>query len=173
VKKLVSKFAFSNATCAATAWQRNIVNAIDGTAGTLFMAVITLWALFGGGLYKLNSLAPYSSKAPGFVQLLSVKLRKTGFQIFFQQIPKLVPLRSGDDIRLIGFYEQHDGAFVVLVYVCLVLFAAELILASVAKKGYLNGFYFWLDAVATMSLLMDIPPFMEAVGLGRVVCSFA
>jgi len=102
-------------------WKRNIVDVIDGTRGTIFMAVITLWALFG------------------------------------------------DDIRLLGFYEEHDYAFVVVVYVILVLFSLEMILASVAKKGYLNGFYFWLDAVATLSLLMDIPPLMEAIGFSACV----
>lgn len=99
------------------AWQRNIIQALEGTAGTLFMALITIWALFG------------------------------------------------DDIRLVGFYEEDDHVFVVLVYICLVLFILELILASLAKKGYVNGFYFWLDVVATASLLMDVPPFMSAIGL--------
>lgn len=100
-------------------WQRMIIEAIDGTVGTIFMAVVTIWALFG------------------------------------------------DDIRLIAFHEEQDEGFVYVVYFCLVVFALELILASVAKKGYLNGFYFWLDAVATLSLLMDIPPFMESIGLSH------
>ena len=102
-------------------WKRAIIAALDGTKGTLFMALITLWALFG------------------------------------------------DDVRLIAFTVDDDYAFVALVYLCLVLFALEMILASLAKKGYINSFYFWLDFIATASLLMDIPPFMNAIGLNPCV----
>jgi hypothetical protein len=40
--------------------------------------------------------------------------------------------------------------------VSLVLFAVEIVLASIAKDDYFLGFYFWLDLVATISLFADI-----------------
>ena len=43
-------------------------------------------------------------------------------------------------------------------------------LTSLAKKGYFLGFYFWLDAIATLSLIFDIPAFLELlspVGAGQ------
>lgn len=34
---------------------------------------------------------------------------------------------------------------------------------TAAKPGYALGFYFWLDFVSTLSLLGDIPQFIQAV----------
>ena len=39
---------------------------------------------------------------------------------------------------------------------CLIFFTLEVILASIAKKDYFVGFYFWLDIIATLSLIPDI-----------------
>jgi hypothetical protein len=44
------------------------------------------------------------------------------------------------------------------------------VLTSLAKRGYFLGFYFWLDAIATLSLLFDIPAVMALltpVGAGQ------
>jgi hypothetical protein len=44
------------------------------------------------------------------------------------------------------------------------------VLTSLAKRGYFLGFYFWLDAIATLSLLFDIPAVMNLltpVGAGQ------
>ena len=38
----------------------------------------------------------------------------------------------------------------------MIFFAIELIIASIAKDEYFLGFYFWLDLVATLSLITDI-----------------
>lgn len=38
----------------------------------------------------------------------------------------------------------------------MIFFLIELILSSIAKEGYFLGFYFWLDLVATLSLITDI-----------------
>ena len=43
-----------------------------------------------------------------------------------------------------------------LTVIALFLFALELTMASFAQKGYFLGFYFWLDLVATVSLITDI-----------------
>jgi len=70
----------------------------------------------------------------------------------------------GDDIRLLAFAQEDDRIFVYVVYVCFFLFALEMILACVAKRDYPVSFFFWLDTMATMSLLIDIPEFMAATG---------
>lgn len=62
----------------------------------------------------------------------------------------------GDDVRLLAFSKTADDYFNATTTVCLVFFALELILSSLSKPGYLNSFYFWLDLIATISLIPDI-----------------
>ena len=69
----------------------------------------------------------------------------------------------GDDIRLCATNQNADGGFLVMTYICLVLFFIELTVSSVCKEHYFLGFYFFLDFVATFSLLFDIPQVMEAL----------
>lgn len=45
----------------------------------------------------------------------------------------------------------------------MVFFLLEIILASFAKEGYFLGFYFWLDLIATISLIFDIGWFWDAI----------
>ena len=71
----------------------------------------------------------------------------------------------GDDLRLFATDADADLGFLVLVWVCLASFAIELALSVFALEKYAGGFYFWLDSVATLSLLADIPAFMRALGM--------
>jgi hypothetical protein len=61
-----------------------------------------------------------------------------------------------DDIRLIAFSKPSDETFYTITFVSLMFFVLELALASIATPDYFLGFYFWLDLIATMSLLTDI-----------------
>lgn len=69
----------------------------------------------------------------------------------------------GDDIRLICTYKEDDDIFVGFTIFCLVCFCIELAIASVAKRDFFLGFYFWLDLIATSSLLLDIPSVVETL----------
>ena len=40
-----------------------------------------------------------------------------------------------------------------------------MVLSSIAKDGYVLSFFFWLDLVSTVSLLLDIQIFTTAIGL--------
>ncbi|OMJ77930.1 hypothetical protein SteCoe_22364 [Stentor coeruleus] len=72
----------------------------------------------------------------------------------------------GDDIKLLGFAKSADDAFSSLVVVCLFLFSLELILSFIYKPAYKWSFYFWLDLIATLSLIIDLSWIMEsALGL--------
>jgi len=62
----------------------------------------------------------------------------------------------GDDIRLAFFQKGADDTFYALTFISMILFFAELVLASIAKEDYFNSFYFWLDLVSTVSLITDI-----------------
>eukprot|EP00951_Prasinocladus_malaysianus_P046538 scaffold646169_cov48-Prasinocladus_malaysianus.AAC.1 len=84
----------------------------------------------------------------------------------------------GDDLRLAVFPPAADPFFVGLTYFMLVAFASEMsedlttnllpyydycLLLSLVKRGYMFSFYFWLDFIATASLLFDIPAVNEAI----------
>jgi len=49
-----------------------------------------------------------------------------------------------------------DEVFMALNVISLVLFSLEIILSSISIKGYFFMFYFWLDLIATLSLISDI-----------------
>lgn len=74
----------------------------------------------------------------------------------------------GDDCRLAAFHKSADDVFFFLSTVALILFIGELTLNCICKDGYIGGFYFWLDAAATLSLVPDIgwiwDSFIESFG---------
>ena len=69
----------------------------------------------------------------------------------------------GDDIRMLLFSKPADETFFALTYLSFASFMVELILSCIAKEDYIWGFYFWLDLVSTLSLVMDFGPVMEAM----------
>jgi class 3 adenylate cyclase len=72
----------------------------------------------------------------------------------------------GDDIKSTAFPKTADVVFSSLVVTCLALFTIELVLSYIYKDGYKWSFYFWLDVVATISLIADISWIYDAaIGL--------
>jgi len=69
----------------------------------------------------------------------------------------------GDDVRALAFTKTADKVFYGLTITAMSLFLIEIIFASIAKEGYFNSFYFWLDLVATLSLIFDIGWFWDAI----------
>lgn len=61
-----------------------------------------------------------------------------------------------DDIRILSLPKSLDEVFMSLNCISLVIFLLEIIMSSLAIKGYFFGFYFWLDSIATLSLITDI-----------------
>uniref|UniRef100_A0A0G4F3H4 Guanylate cyclase domain-containing protein n=1 Tax=Chromera velia CCMP2878 TaxID=1169474 RepID=A0A0G4F3H4_9ALVE len=74
----------------------------------------------------------------------------------------------GDDIRLFFFNKNADQTFFALFFISFVLFAAELTVNCIIMEGYKAGFFFYLDIVATVSLIPDIEwimtPLLTALG---------
>ncbi|KAF4730722.1 hypothetical protein FOZ62_014769 [Perkinsus olseni] len=62
----------------------------------------------------------------------------------------------GDDFRIFATYKAADPAFYVSFIVALVLLVIELSINSVILEDYKWSFFFWLDCVATVSLIPDI-----------------
>mmetsp|Transcript_32582 Transcript_32582/g.49822 ORF Transcript_32582/g.49822 Transcript_32582/m.49822 type:complete len:169 (+) Transcript_32582:808-1314(+) len=69
----------------------------------------------------------------------------------------------GDDLKLLLFPKGTDDTFTLLTSASLIFFMVEIILASLAKPGYFNSFFFWLDLISTLSLITDIEPAMDAI----------
>lgn len=61
-----------------------------------------------------------------------------------------------DDVRLAATALPADPVFFSLSCVAMFFFALELVVASLVKEGYWMGFYFWLDLLATVSMISDI-----------------
>lgn len=93
----------------------------------------------------------------------------------------------GDDVRMLSFHKSADAAFEGLSTLAFFLFLFELTLSCAFKDNYIQwevlrkvswrqpltwhrvasfgSFYFWLDLVATLSLIFEIPWLLELIGL--------
>jgi hypothetical protein len=69
----------------------------------------------------------------------------------------------GDDIRQVATGKGADGIFYVVTFLCLIIFTIEIIIASISVDDYLLGFYFWLDAISTITLIADIGWIWDAI----------
>ena len=62
----------------------------------------------------------------------------------------------GDDFRLAVLPKSLDDMIYILIFICLLLFTWEFITYCICKKICMV-FFFWLDLIAMLSLLLDIP----------------
>ena len=62
----------------------------------------------------------------------------------------------GDDIKVAFFSRKHDDAFNVITIVIMCIFVIEIIVNSLVDRNYPLSFYFYLDIISTVSLIMDI-----------------
>lgn len=56
-----------------------------------------------------------------------------------------------------------DTYFDVFTSIALASFILEIVLTIIAKDDYLWGFFFWLDAISTISLILDIQAISIAI----------
>ena len=69
----------------------------------------------------------------------------------------------GDDIRVFGFNKSADNYFYGCLTISMVLFSAEIWLNTVVIDEFKYSFFFWLDIIATLSLIIDIPWFTNII----------
>eukprot|EP00450_Noctiluca_scintillans_P011694 CAMPEP_0194488616 /NCGR_PEP_ID=MMETSP0253-20130528/8472_1 /TAXON_ID=2966 /ORGANISM="Noctiluca scintillans" /LENGTH=959 /DNA_ID=CAMNT_0039329007 /DNA_START=62 /DNA_END=2938 /DNA_ORIENTATION=- len=62
----------------------------------------------------------------------------------------------GDDMRLCCTEATADTGFNVMTIICLSIFSLDLCLAVAGKEDYFLGFFFWLDVISTLSLVLDL-----------------
>jgi len=63
---------------------------------------------------------------------------------------------TGEDIKIICFEKPADVVFDWLTLTCLVVFTLEVIFSSIGKDDYFLSFFFALDVVSTVTLLLDL-----------------
>jgi len=83
------------------------------------------------------------------------KFLESTYVVTFMSIITVYALFADDIRQLIPDFRVDDG-FYIMTSVCLGLFTIELILSSFAKPKYFLRFFFWLDLLSTLSLLLDI-----------------
>jgi len=66
-----------------------------------------------------------------------------------------------DDIRVACIPKSADDAFYTITCLCFALFLFEIILASIYQPKYWMSFFFWLDILATFSMVFDIGWIMD------------
>lgn len=76
------------------------------------------------------------------------------FQIFVTLIT--VYALFGDDCRVLTTTKSADIYFDIVTIIAMVTFLLEMLLAMLSKISYTCSFYFWLDLISTISLLLDI-----------------
>ena len=68
-----------------------------------------------------------------------------------------------DDIRQLSSNPTGDPVFYILILICFGVFVLELLVSSYSLRDYFLGFYFWLDLISTLTLLLDVGWINEAV----------
>ncbi|GIL51039.1 hypothetical protein Vafri_7149 [Volvox africanus] len=62
-----------------------------------------------------------------------------------------------DDFKKICLPPTVDMPLEIIITVIFVLFSLEMAFSSLLRPGYFLGFYFWLDAIGTCSLVFEVP----------------
>ena len=66
-----------------------------------------------------------------------------------------------DDLRVLFIPKMYDDLFFFITSVALLIFSGEILLACYCKPDYFPYFFFWLDVMATVSMIFDIGWFMD------------
>ena len=77
----------------------------------------------------------------------------------------------GSDFKFYFFSKSQDFVFDILTFLSLGIFSLEIILSMITKKDYLFSFFFWLDIMSTMTLILDLSWVNEAI-LYHLFCQF-
>jgi len=130
---------------------------------------------------KLNRLISTRDRASAFARKAKKKVRwfiehaqiKISYDDFMMAATIFVLF--GDDVRILCFPPTADSAFAFFVSLSFILFALELVLTFWAKsdfsngifkvKGYAFSFFFWLDMLAVLSMVPDVPWIASGLGI--------
>jgi hypothetical protein len=77
---------------------------------------------------------------------------------FFSALIGIVTIYSlfSEDIKFLFTEKRADIVFNILNIIALVLFSFEILLGFIGKQNYRWSFFFWLDIISTVSMLLDL-----------------
>lgn len=107
------------------------------------------------------NIKPKAAKKPAWKKRIEEVLDSIYWTIFFTTLT--VYALFSDDLKMIFTTKDADGIFSILTIIVLILFALELVLASIAQDEYFLKFFFWLDFISIFSMLLDIHWVYEAI----------
>eukprot|EP00929_Paragymnodinium_shiwhaense_P045546 TRINITY_DN2325_c0_g4_i1.p1 TRINITY_DN2325_c0_g4~~TRINITY_DN2325_c0_g4_i1.p1 ORF type:complete len:1012 (+),score=223.43 TRINITY_DN2325_c0_g4_i1:326-3361(+) len=67
----------------------------------------------------------------------------------------------GDDLKMLYTSKPADPVFDILTLLCLLVFTLEVLLSCIGKPDYPGSFFFTLDVVSTLTLVLDISVVLE------------
>ena len=90
-------------------------------------------------------------------------IKKLLQNIVFQVFITLIALFSlfSDDIRMAAFDASADLTFDIIHMILILIFFVEIILNWIALEEYRFSFYFFLDVISSLSILLDISMLTE------------
>ena len=94
------------------------------------------------------------------VRVVAKKIMDSNYFSAFMTVLTIYAL-FGDDMKLTLTDVTADDGFVVAAWICVFFFSFEIMCNIFANPFYLWGFYFWIDLVSTLSILMEIPMVMD------------
>lgn len=83
------------------------------------------------------------------------RIVENNYFVGFMTLLTIIALFS-NDVQMAWLQADIDLVFDILQTIMLVFFVFEIIITCLAKKSYINSFFFWLDIIATLSLIQDI-----------------
>jgi class 3 adenylate cyclase len=70
---------------------------------------------------------------------------------------------TGDDIRLLCSNQPQDAIFNGITILCIVVFLLEIVICTFGRDDYFLSFFFWLDCISTVTLLLDLTYVSELI----------
>jgi hypothetical protein len=83
------------------------------------------------------------------------KTIESNYFISFMTLLTLIALFS-NDIQAAWLPSSVDNPFDILGTLLLFFFSLEILLTCIVNREYINSFFYWLDIIATISLIQDI-----------------
>ena len=61
-----------------------------------------------------------------------------------------------DDVRILSFSKSSDNIFDSFTILAICLFTFEIVISIFVNHSYFNSFFFWLDTISTITLILDL-----------------